>query len=184
MKAGRIKGAAPGWGIILDAAPRSGLARPDHLRQATLNPTYRGSTKCQRASSPATRMMGNQPLSQRRISLRSERLHQRRAPALRIREQPMAPATTRARSGNAPASSTAPIEISTAIAIKNANTGLSRTAAATTQNLVQVGNRPMVRTPDRGNVGHSGRRWSIDGLSTSVARSPQARAGWCGGCGR
>jgi len=76
----------------------------------------------------------------------------------------MAPATTRARSGTAPASFTAPIEISTAIAIKNANTGLSRTAAATTENLAQLGNRPMAGPQVVATWAILGVGWSIDGL--------------------
>ena len=66
--------------------------------------------------------------------------------------------------GTAPASFTAPIEISTAIAIKNANTGLSRTAAATTENLAQLGNRPMAGPQVVATWAILGVGWSIDGL--------------------
>jgi hypothetical protein len=45
-------------------------------------------------------------------------------------------------------------------------------------------NRPMAGPQIVATWANSGVGWSIDGLSTSVARSPQARAGWCGGCGQ
>jgi L-lactate utilization protein LutC len=51
----------------------------------------------------------------------------------------MAPVARRAGSAEAPASTNRPITISTAIAIKNANTGLSRTATAIMDNGAQEG---------------------------------------------
>jgi hypothetical protein len=56
------EGAASGRGIILDAAPHSGLARPVHERQAGFNLIRRGSTKCQaRLIAPAVALRGLEP---------------------------------------------------------------------------------------------------------------------------
>jgi hypothetical protein len=135
----------------------------------------RGQRNVSAAWSPATRMMGSRPTKSETNYVAIGALPYGRARALRISEQPMAPATTRARSGSAPASFTAPIEISTAIAIRNANTGLSTPAAATTENLVQVGNRPMAGPQVVATWAILGVGWPPDGLSTSVASPDYAR---------
>ena len=67
----------------------------------------------------------------------------------------MAPAMINGTSGSAPASSATPIKISIAIAMKNTNKGLIRAAAATTENLAQVRNCPMVGRPHRANACHT-----------------------------
>jgi hypothetical protein len=64
----------------------------------------------------------------------------------------MVPAATSAKSGSTPASSIAPIKISTAIAIRNARTGLG-TLATAIDHMAQVGRlrtRLTLAVPDRG----------------------------------
>ena len=63
----------------------------------------------------------------------------------------MVPAATSAKSGSTPASINAPIKISTAMAIRNARTGLSRAATAI-DHMAQVGRLPTrfpLAVPDR-----------------------------------
>jgi hypothetical protein len=72
----------------------------------------------------------------------------------------MAPAMMNGTSGNAPESSATPIKISIAIAMRNTNRGLIRAAAATTENLAQVRNCPMVGRPHRADAGHT---WHVMG---------------------
>jgi hypothetical protein len=63
----------------------------------------------------------------------------RRRGNLRNSGHPMAPEATKAGSAGAPASTRAPITISTAKTIKNANAGLSSTAAARMDNCADGG---------------------------------------------
>src|SRR5215467_7397364 len=67
----------------------------------------------------------------------------------------MAPAMINGTIGSWPASSATPIKISIAIAMQNTNKGLIRAAAATTENLAQVRNCPMVGRPHRANACHT-----------------------------
>jgi len=158
-----------------------------------------GSTKCQSRPAPAANDGSRRTeAATNHVSIGS--LPREHACSLRRREQPMAPAMMNGTSGSAPASSATPIKISIAIATKNTNTGLIRAAAATTENLAQVRNCPMVGRPHRADAGHTwhvmvNRRFiDVPFLSekhvspmssrTPTARSRRARAGWCGGCAR
>src|SRR5207302_9988967 len=73
--------------------------------------------------------------------------------SLRNKSHPMTPAVTRAGSTGAPASTSRPIRISTAIATRNANTGLSRTATVIMDNGAQVGRFLMVLPPTHIDLG-------------------------------
>jgi hypothetical protein len=71
-----------------------------------------------------------------------------------------------ATSGRAPTSTTTPIKISTAIAMKKAKMGLIRTATAIAENFAQVRNWSMAGRPRRADAGNTGHvianRWFID----------------------
>jgi hypothetical protein len=133
-----------------------------------------GSTKCQSQPAPAANDGSRRTeAATNHVSIGS--LPREHACSLWRREQPMAPAMMNGTSGSAPASSTTPIKISTAIAIKNTNTGLIRAAAATTENLAQVRNWPTVGRLHRADACHTGHvmvnKWCIDVLFLSVKHS-------------